>query len=147
MDLTDDQWRLIQPLLPQHPSHPGRPWQDDRAVLNGILWVMRTASPWRRLPPQYPSFKSCHRRFLQWKRTGLMHKIILTLYGDLRDRGGLDLACFSSDGDYLFPKSGAPAWICLAGVDPEGSWQSSTAFIFITPLLKAFYRSIRTRFS
>jgi transposase len=144
MDLTDDQWRLIQPLLPQHPSQPGRPWQDDRAVLNGVLWVMRTTSPWHRLPPQYPSYKTCHRRFMQWKRSGVMRRIFLALYNDLRNRGGLDLACFSSDGYYVFPKSGAPAWTSLARVDPEGSWQSSTAFIFITPLLKVLHRRLRS---
>ena len=144
MDLTDDQWRLIQPLLPEHPYRPGRPWQDDRAVLNGILWVMRTGSPWHGLPPHYPSYKTCHRRYMQWKRSGLMLKIIAALFIDLRDRGDLDLACFSSNGAFVFPKLGAPGWKCLAGVDPAQSWQLSTAYIFITPLITALLRRLRS---
>ena len=146
MDLTDDQWRLIQPLLPEHPSRPGRPWQEDRAVLNGILWVMRTGSPWHVLPPHYPSYKTCHRRFMQWKRSGVMRKIVAALYIDLRDRGGLDLTRCSSNGTLVLPKLGAPGWECLAGVEPSQSWQLSTAYIFITPIVTALLRRLRSRF-
>ena len=36
------------------------------AVLNGILWVLRTGAPWHDLPERYPSYQTCHRRFQQW---------------------------------------------------------------------------------
>lgn len=49
MDLTDEQWAVLEPLLPrrQRPRRRrrGRPWQDARAVLNGILWILRTGAP------------------------------------------------------------------------------------------------------
>ncbi|MCB1357775.1 MAG: transposase, partial [Maritimibacter sp.] len=47
-DLTDFEWGLIQPLLPNKP--PGVARLDDRRVLTGIFWVPRTGSPWRDLP-------------------------------------------------------------------------------------------------
>ena len=49
-DLTDAQWERLRPLLPPQKPHPGRPAQDHRTVINGILWILRTGSPWRSLP-------------------------------------------------------------------------------------------------
>jgi transposase len=65
-DLTDVQWSLLDPLIPQ-PSRRrdlrGRPRKDRRTVLNGVLWVLRTGAPWSDLPERYPSYQTCHRRF------------------------------------------------------------------------------------
>jgi transposase len=47
-DLTDFEWRVIEPLLPNKPR--GVPRVDDRRVLNGIFWVLRSGAPWRDLP-------------------------------------------------------------------------------------------------
>ena len=137
MDLTDDQWALLQPLLPPHPSGPGRPWADDRAVLDGILWVMRTASPWRALPPRYPSYQTCHRRCLAWRRSGLLDRLLCALYLDLRDRGRLDLSRCFQDGRFVYPRLGAPGWECLDPAGPLASWQLHTALVFLVPLLTA----------
>jgi transposase len=50
-DLTDFEWRVIEPLLPNKPR--GVPRVDDRRVLNGIFWVLRSGAPWRDLPERY----------------------------------------------------------------------------------------------
>ena len=50
-DLTDFKWRVIEPLLPNKPR--GVPRVDDRRVLNGIFWVLRSGAPWRDLPERY----------------------------------------------------------------------------------------------
>jgi transposase len=59
MDLTDQQWTIIEPLFEEkrRPDGRGRPWRDARAVLNGVLWVLRTGAPWHDLPavPNLPS--------------------------------------------------------------------------------------------
>src|SRR5258708_28980274 len=70
MDLTEAQWQVLRPLLtPQRrPDGRGRPWRDARAVLNGILWILRTGAPWHDLPDRYPPYQTCHRRFQQWQR-------------------------------------------------------------------------------
>ena len=65
-DLTDTQWETLDDLIPEHPRREdgrGRPWKDRRAVLNGILWVLRTGAPWVDIPDRYPSYQTCHRRF------------------------------------------------------------------------------------
>ena len=78
-DLTDAQWEFIEPIIPKpkvRPDGRGRPWRDPREVLNGILWVLRSGVPWRRLPRSYPSYQTCHRRFQQWQRDGTFEKIL-----------------------------------------------------------------------
>jgi transposase len=50
-DLTDFEWRVIEPLLPNKPR--GVPRVDDRRMLNGIFWVLRSGAPWRDLPERY----------------------------------------------------------------------------------------------
>ena len=74
-DLTDEQWKTLDPLIPKPMKREdgrGRPWKSRRSVLNGVLWVLRTGAPWADLPDRYPSFQTCHRRFQQWVRFGVM---------------------------------------------------------------------------
>lgn len=64
MDLTEEQWAVLQPLLPRRErrrGQRGRPRQDARAVLNGALWVLRTGAPWADLPKRHPPYRTCHR--------------------------------------------------------------------------------------
>jgi len=64
-ELSDAQWQLIELILqPKRRSDGrGRPWQETRAVLNGILWILGTGAQWRELPKKYPPYQTCHRRF------------------------------------------------------------------------------------
>jgi len=57
MDITDAQWAILKPWLqlPQDRVR-GRPWRDARAVLNAVLWVLRTGAPWHDLPARYPPY-------------------------------------------------------------------------------------------
>ncbi len=59
--LTDGQWAVLNPLIPE-PSRRkggrGRPWKNRRAVLNGILWVLRTGAPWAEVPDRYPPYQT-----------------------------------------------------------------------------------------
>ena len=64
-DLTDFEWSIIQPLLPNKPR--GVPRVDDRRVLNGIFWVLRTGAPWRDLPQYYGPYTICYNRFNRWR--------------------------------------------------------------------------------
>jgi transposase len=65
-DLTDFEWRVIEPLLPNKPR--GVPRVDDRRVLNGIFWVLRSGAPWRDLPERYGPRTTCYNRFVRWLR-------------------------------------------------------------------------------
>ena len=68
-DLTDTEWSIIAPLLPNKPR--GVPRQDDRRVLNGIFWTLRTGSPWRDLPERYGPYTTCYNRFNRWAKAGV----------------------------------------------------------------------------
>lgn len=50
-DLSDDEWRVIAPLLTAQTRGPAR--KDDRTMLNGIFYILRTGAPWRGLPERY----------------------------------------------------------------------------------------------
>ncbi|RKU14126.1 hypothetical protein C6501_08890 [Candidatus Poribacteria bacterium] len=79
--------KLLNPLLPELPKDVrGRPWRDNREVLDGILWVLRTGAPWRDLPEKYPPYQTCHRRFQQWSSDGTLEKVQMTLTEMLEKR-------------------------------------------------------------
>ncbi|MCX6071607.1 MAG: IS5 family transposase [Chloroflexi bacterium] len=111
MDLTDEQWAVLAPLLPrreQRRGRRGRPWQDARGVLNGVLWILRTGAPWADLPDRYPPYQTCHRRFQQWVRAGTWDHLLRALAADLAERGGLDLREGFIDATFAGAKKGAP---------------------------------------
>ena len=136
MDLTDEQWTILQPLIPEPPRRPdgrGRPWRDAREVLHGVLWILRTGAPWQDLPERYPPYQTCHRRFQQWVRDGTLEKVLQTLAADLRDRGGLDLSECFIDGTFVIAKKGAQGWEKPSGAKVQSSWQWQMALVFLSP--------------
>src|SRR6266853_3531086 len=135
MDLTDAQWAFLEPLFRprRREDGRGRPWQDTRAVLNGVLWVLRTGAPWHDLPPRYPPYQPCHRRFQQWQRSGLLTHLMQKLAGDLRDRGKLDLSESFIDASFSSAKKGALVSALQNAAKAAKSWQSQTAMVFLSP--------------
>lgn len=136
MDLTDDQWAILQPLLPAPPVRPdgkGRPRQDDRAILDGILWILRTGAPWQDLPARYPSRATCHRRFQAWCSDDTLERILQSLAKDLIARGGLDLSETFIDGSFAAAKKGAPSSEKRSAAKGPRSWQWQTAMVFLSP--------------
>jgi len=73
-DLTDFEWRVIAPLLPNKPR--GVPRVDDRRVLNGIFWVLRCGAPWRDLPERYGPRTTCYNRFVRWRKAGVWDRMM-----------------------------------------------------------------------
>jgi transposase len=77
--LNDSQWAVLNPLIPE-PSRRkdgrGRPWKNRRSVLNAILWVLRTGTPWADLRDRYQPYQTCHRRFQQWVRSGILKGVL-----------------------------------------------------------------------
>ena len=112
MDLTDEQWAMLEPLIPKPPRRPdrrGRPWRGARAVLDGVLWVLRTGAPWRDLPKRYPPYQTCHRRFQRWVREGTLERLLAALAEYLRRRGALVLSECFIDGTVIAAKKGEVA--------------------------------------
>ncbi len=73
-ELTDMEWSIIQPLLPNKPR--GVPRVDDRRVLNGILWRFRTGSPWAEIPERYGPSTTCYNRFVRWRKAGVWDRLL-----------------------------------------------------------------------
>src|SRR5215204_2455877 len=89
-ELTDTQWERLRPLLPAQKPRTGRPANDHRTVLNGILWILRTGSPWRTLPERYGSWKTVSSRFYRWQRAGVWDRILSALQRRADADGRLD---------------------------------------------------------
>lgn len=73
-ELTDREWSIIEPLLPNKPR--GVPRVDDRRVLNGILWRFRTGSPWAEVPERYGPSTTCYNRFVRWRKAGVWDRLL-----------------------------------------------------------------------
>lgn len=73
-DLTDFEWRAIQPHLPNKPR--GVPRVDDRRVLNGIFWVLRSGARWADLPGRYGPPTTIYNRFNRWRKAGVWDRLM-----------------------------------------------------------------------
>ena len=75
--LSDHEWDVIKPMLPNKPRGVAR--VNDRRVLNGIFWVLRSGAPWRDLPEAYGPPTTCYNRFVRWRRAGVRDRIMEAL--------------------------------------------------------------------
>ena len=75
-EITDRAWEQIGPLLPQDGGKRGGRWRDHRTIVNGILWKLRTGSPWRDLPERYGPWQTCFDRFNRWRRDGTWDRLL-----------------------------------------------------------------------
>ena len=94
--ITDDLWDLIEPILPAG-TRPGRPWNDHRRTLEGIVWRFRTGSPWRDLPEHFGSWQSVWERHRRWSLDGTYASIFAAVRGADPDAAGEVLRLISVD--------------------------------------------------
>lgn len=138
-DLTDAQWEYIRPFVQwdeqqrQRPDRRGGRWSDARRALNGGLWILRTGAPWHDLPARYGPYQTCHRRFQQWQRSGVLDGILWALAEDLLARGQLGLEETFIDASFMGAKKGAMALVERSSAKGASSWQSQTAMVFLSP--------------
>lgn len=76
-ELADYEWATIKPMLPNKPR--GVPRVNDRRVLSGIFWVLRSGAPWRDLPTVFGPYTTCYNRFVRWRRASVWGRIIEAL--------------------------------------------------------------------
>ncbi len=75
-ELTDRQWSAICDLLPGKAGDPGRSGEDNRAFVNGVLWVLRSGARWQDLPGRYGAkWKRVHTRFCRWAHAGVWERV------------------------------------------------------------------------
>lgn len=136
MKLTDEQWSIIEPLIPQNEKNAkrrGRPFACARAVLDGVLWVLKSGARWKDLPEKYGSGKTCHRRFSAWNKQGVFEKILRRLAQHLKDVGAIDLTETYIDATFVKAKKGALKLVKPRSVRALKWWQLQTVMVYQSP--------------
>jgi transposase len=82
-DLSDDEWTIIEPLLPKRGRGPER--RDDRVILNGIFYILCTGAPWRDLPERYGPPTTVYNRYVRWGLRGVWRDIFEALAKERED--------------------------------------------------------------
>lgn len=78
-DLTDEEWAVLEGLLPSERGRKARPAHDNRRFLNGMLHVLRVGCPWRDMPERYGKWNSVYVRFRRWAEQGVWDAMLATL--------------------------------------------------------------------
>ncbi len=96
-ELTDEQWALIEDLFPPERGN-GRPWRDHRTMVDAMMWILNTGSPWRDLPERFGPWKTAYNRFNRWQKEDLFDRILQRLQMTLDEEGRIDWDLWCVDG-------------------------------------------------
>lgn len=96
-ELTDEQFALLEPLLPPA-KKTGRPRANDRRILNALFWKLATGASWRDIPERYGPWQTVYERFTVWSEDGTLVKMVTALQKQLDVSGKLDWVQFNIDG-------------------------------------------------
>jgi transposase len=80
--LSEEQWQKISGLIIGRPDQKGSTGRDNRMFVEGVLWIVRTGSPWRDLPEVFGEWNSVFRRFSRWSAKGVWQRIFVALSDD-----------------------------------------------------------------
>lgn len=99
-EVDDDVWEQLAPLLVINKPRKkiGRPRQDDRQLLNGVLWIARTGSQWSALPRRFGPKSTVHARFQEWVEYGCWQRAWTALLQTYDEVHGLDWEWQAADG-------------------------------------------------
>ena len=84
--ISDDQWQRIEGFLPGRPDSVGVTARDNRLFVDGVLWVLRSGAEWKDLPGEYGKWKTSHKRYTRWARSGIWKKVFQVLLDDPDNR-------------------------------------------------------------
>lgn len=149
-ELSDIQWVLIEPLLPKpiiRADRKGRPRRPNREIINGVLWILRSGARWYDMPERFPPYQTCHRRFQEWVRSGILRKVLETLAADLQERGKFDLSECFIDATFVVAKKGAPVSEKPSGARVQNSWQWQMALVFLSPSTQRLLARMKSHLS
>ena len=131
--LTDEQWELIEPLLPEprrRRDNRARPWAPNRACYEGILSIQQTGAARRFLPDEFPSPSTCWRRLKQWEDDGVWLEAWRALLGALDEEGLLKWDETFLDGSFAPAKKGALPSVKPSVARARSGWYWSTVKVF-----------------
>ena len=113
--LSDEQWTLVEPLLPGKSTDPGRTGSDNRMALEAILWIVRTGAPWRDLPQEFGRWGTAYLRFYRWAKAGVFDRIFDATSGDV------DVSSVMVDGSFAKAHQHAAGARKKGNITPEES--------------------------
>jgi transposase len=90
--LTDPQWARLAPLLPSSDGRAGRPFRDDRRVLEGIIYRFRCGLPWRNVPVEFGPWQTLWKRHRRYSGDGTWDRVLAALLADAKSAGLVDWA-------------------------------------------------------
>jgi len=133
IELTDEQWEKLEKILPKPKvgKKGGRPWADNRRVFEGILWILRTGTPWQDLPKEYPSPSTCWRRLKMWEEQDIWVEAWRAFISELDEKKQLDWSEAFIDGSFAPAKKGANASGKPRGGRAQSGWWWLTAKEFL----------------
>ncbi len=136
--LTTEQWEVVLPHLQavrdQRYRRRGRPPKHtDQAIMEGVLWVLKTGARWQDLPERFPPYTTVYQRFRTWEKAGVIRRALQALARDLKRRGKLDLSECSIDATFIPAKKGGSVWVQPNGVRVRNSWRLQTALLLQWP--------------
>ena len=131
-ELTDEQWVVIRPLLPEpKASSRGGPKPiPNRPVFGGVLWVLRAGARWKDMPDRFPSYSTCRRRLIEWEEQDAWLKAWRSLLGQLDERGRLRSDEAFADGGFAPAKKGGCASARPNAARARNRWWWSTVKVF-----------------
>lgn len=115
--LSDDAWDQIADVFGE-PASTGRPRKDPRDMIDGILFVLRTGSPWRDLPGEFGPRQSVYHYFNKWSSDGTLDEILHRLVAAHVEVGAIDGDLWCVDGTHV------RAARCAAGGGKKGTLRS-----------------------
>lgn len=87
-ELTDEEWELLAPLIPR--AATGRPRVDDRQVINGMVYKIRTGISWRDLPERYDPWQTVYTRFRRYALDGVFTQALQQVRAEADAAGDID---------------------------------------------------------
>lgn len=111
--LTEEQWRAVEPLVPESTARTGRPMADRRTLVEAMLFQLVTGCQWRRLPRgRFGPWQTVYHHFNRWRAAGVFARLADALRRRADRDGRVDWSLLSIDG------TSVRAAACAAGYHP-----------------------------
>ena len=130
-DLTDDEWKLVEPLIPPGKPGGGKRTVIMREVVNGLMYILSTGCQWRAIPKDLPPKSSVYDYFDLWTYDGTLERIHHALYEQCREQDQREASPTAAIIDSQSVKSaekGGPALICTVTMQERRSRARSGTF-------------------
>ena len=97
-EVSDEEWSVLDSVIPKSAATTGRPARDRREMLNGVLWILSTGAQWRDLPERLGPWETVYTTFRRWRKAGVYDAILDALHVRLDQAGKIDWDLWCIDG-------------------------------------------------